>query len=103
MEAKCKAYGVPIVFVNPKGTSKSCPICGSILRGQDKRCPTCGLSRHYVAAMNIACRGIEKFPSLSGLGQGVVSAPCSLSSGSTECGGGALPRQELASVNDART
>ncbi|MFN3420167.1 MAG: zinc ribbon domain-containing protein [Armatimonadota bacterium] len=86
LETKCKAYGVPIVFVNPKGTSKSCPKCGSILRGQDRVCPSCGLSRHYAAAINIACRGIEKFPSLSGLGQGVMSAPCGLSSGSKVSG-----------------
>ena len=81
LDVKCREYGVPIVFVDPNGTSKSCPKCGGSLRGQDKRCPTCGLSRHYVAAINIACRGIERFPSLSGLGQGFVGDPCSLSSG----------------------
>jgi putative transposase len=75
LEAKAKAYGVPLVFVDPKGTSTSCPICGGCLRGQDKMCPSCGLSRHYVAAINIAHRGLEKFPSLSGLGQGFVGDP----------------------------
>jgi putative transposase len=75
LEEKAKVYGVPLVFVNPNGTSKTCPICGGCLRGQDKMCPSCGLSRHYVAAINIAHRGIEKFPSLSGLGQGFVGDP----------------------------
>ncbi|MFN4179209.1 MAG: hypothetical protein ACK4I8_02760, partial [Armatimonadota bacterium] len=56
------------------------------LRGQDKVCPSCRLSRHHVAAINIARRGIEKFPSLSGLGQGLMSDPCSLSSGSKVSG-----------------
>ncbi|MFN4179430.1 MAG: zinc ribbon domain-containing protein, partial [Armatimonadota bacterium] len=81
LEVKCKEHGVPLVFINPAGTSRSCPKCGESLRGQDKECPTCGLSRHFVAAINIACRGIERFPSLSWLGQGFVGDPCSLSSG----------------------
>jgi len=75
LETKAKAYGIPLVFVDPQGTSKTCPICGECLRGQGKMCPSCGLSRHYVAAINIARRGIEKFPSLSRLGQGLVGSP----------------------------
>jgi putative transposase len=75
LEAKAQAYGVPIIFVNPKGTSQTCPICGDCLRGQAKVCPSCGLSRHYVAAINIAHRGIEKSPSLLRLGQGSVGDP----------------------------
>jgi putative transposase len=78
---KARAYGVPLVFVDPKGTSKTCPICGGNLRGQERVCPSCGLSRHYVAAINIACRGVEKFPSLSRLGQGSVGDPRCPSSG----------------------
>ena len=80
--AKANEYGVPVVLVNPKGTSKTCPICGGCLRGQDKGCPSCGLSRHYVAAINIARRGLGKFPSLFWLGQGAVGAPCCPSSDS---------------------
>jgi len=83
LEAKARAYGVPLVFVDPQGTSKTCPICGGNLRGQGRVCPSCGLSRHYVAAINIACRGIEKFPSLSRLGQGFVGDPRCSSSGGT--------------------
>jgi putative transposase len=75
LEAKARAVGVPLVFVDPAGTSQTCPVCGGYLRGQVKVCPSCGLSRHYVAAINIAHRGIEKFPSLSGLGQGLVGDP----------------------------
>jgi len=31
--AKAYEYGVPVVLVNPEGTSKTCPICGGWLRG----------------------------------------------------------------------
>jgi len=86
LEMKARTYGVPLIFVNPSGTSKSCPVCGGCLRGQDKVCPSCGLSRHYVAAINIAYRGLEKFPSLSGLGQGLVGGPGCPSSGGTVMG-----------------
>jgi putative transposase len=86
LEAKARAYGVPLLFVNPKGTSQTCPICGGYLRGQAKVCPSCGLSRHYVAAINIAHRGIEKFPNLKGLGQGSVGDPRRPSSDGTVMG-----------------
>jgi putative transposase len=75
LEQKARAYGVPLVFVDPRGTSQTCPICGESLRGQAKVCPSCGLSRHYVAAINIAHRGAEKFPSPERLGQGSVGDP----------------------------
>jgi putative transposase len=75
LEAKARAYGVPLIFVNPSGTSKTCPICGGCLRGQDKACPSCGLSRHYVAAINIACRGIENSPVFQGWGRGQWGTP----------------------------
>ena len=86
LEMKARLYGVPLIFVDPTNTSKSCPVCGGCLRGQDKRCPSCGLSRHYVAAINIARRGLEKFPSLSWLGQGSVGDPRCPSSSDTLIG-----------------
>jgi IS605 OrfB family transposase len=86
LRVKARAYGVPLVFVEPQGTSKTCPICGGNLRGQERVCPSCGLSRHYVAAINIARRGMEKFPSLSWLGQGFVGNPCCPSSDGTVMG-----------------
>ncbi len=85
LERKAAEYGVPIVFVDPKGTSQTCPICGGYLRGQDKRCPSCGLNRHAVAAINIACRGQERIPveGNASTGQGAVRAPRRLPSVST--------------------
>ncbi len=68
LESKARQYGVPIVFINPAGTSKTCLECGVYLRGRDAVCPSCGLSRHYVAAINITHRGLEalKFPAGGG-------------------------------------
>jgi putative transposase len=102
LEAKARAFGVPLVFVDPAGTSQTCPVCGGCLRGQVKVCPSCGLSRHYVAAINIAHRGIEKFPNLKRLGQGSVGDPRRPPSGSTvvrvaeRCHGGNLCNREIA-------
>ncbi len=85
LERKAKEHGVPLLFVEPKGTSQSCPICGGSLRGRERECPSCGLSRHYVAAINIACRGQEKIPvgGNASAGQGAVRAPRCLPSVST--------------------
>jgi len=82
---KAKFYGVPLVLVEPKNTSRTCPICGKVnegLRGHVFECP-CGLKmgRHEVAAINIACRGIEILSGSMLLRQGLVGDPCCLSSG----------------------
>jgi len=62
---QCEKNGVPIIVVEPRGTSSTCPICGSKLveysyRGL--RCPRCGLEadRDTVAVMNIEKRALEK-------------------------------------------
>jgi len=75
LEMKARAFGVPLVFVDPQGTSKTCPICGGSLRGQERVCPSCGLSRHYVAAINIACRGEKNSPVFQGWGRGSWETP----------------------------
>jgi len=61
----CKAElaGVPVFKVNPKGTSITCPKCGSKLTTNGYRrlrCPKCGLEgdRDYIAALNLSMRGI---------------------------------------------
>ena len=68
---KARVYGVPLLEVDPRGTSSLCPVCGGDLRGQrELRCPSCGLTmdRHLLAAWNIALRGMAKLP-LGGTGQ----------------------------------
>lgn len=68
VEYKAKWEGIPVKFVNPKCTSKLCPICGKRIQEdkQNKRkllCINCGKSmdRDVVASMNIAHKGWARF------------------------------------------
>jgi putative transposase len=63
---KAEAAGVPVVAVDPRHTSQTCPACGLIDRKNrpDRatfRCIGCGLLGHAdtVAAVNIARRGLS--------------------------------------------
>ena len=70
LEHKARFYGVPLIFVDPQNTSKTCPVCGRVgerRRGHALTCP-CGAKtgRHVAAAAaSIARRGVEF---LEGLG-----------------------------------
>ncbi|MFA4646201.1 transposase [Pyrococcus kukulkanii] len=63
---KAKLYGVPVIFVSPRGTSKTCSNCGYYVRAfKDERvfrCPKCGFiaDRDLNAARNIAKKGLEE-------------------------------------------
>ncbi|PCN50428.1 hypothetical protein B6U99_04505 [Candidatus Geothermarchaeota archaeon ex4572_27] len=64
IEWKARLHGVPVVKVDPRGTSSECPFCGERLRGNGYRlvgCPRCGFSgdRDLVAALNIGMRGAQ--------------------------------------------
>ncbi|GBC84750.1 hypothetical protein HRbin11_01183 [bacterium HR11] len=68
---KARVYGVPLLEVNLRGTSSTCPVCGAGLRGREELvCPRCGLegNRHILAAWNIALRGRARLP-LGGTGR----------------------------------
>ncbi|GBD08060.1 hypothetical protein HRbin22_00289 [Candidatus Thermoflexus japonica] len=65
LKHKARVYGVPLIEIDPRGTSSTCPVCGGSLRGRvELTCPSCGLSgnRHILAAWNIARRGQAKLP-----------------------------------------
>ena len=69
VEYKAKLAGVPVVYVNPRGTSHMCPRCGlqarkSRLTRDRFRCVACGLAgpADYIAALNIAARGQVSSP-----------------------------------------
>jgi len=58
IEFKAKVEGIPVIKVNPKGTSTKCPICQSKLKEvsyRRLRCPSCGFKgdRDYIASLNL--------------------------------------------------
>jgi len=59
VEEKCLERGVPVVRVDPRNTSSTCPFCGSkLMRGDAPRqlkCPRCGFrgGRDVVAVLNL--------------------------------------------------
>jgi putative transposase len=68
IQYKAAWEGIPVKFVDPKRTSRLCPICGGSLQEdrQNRRkllCINCGKSmdRDVVASMNIARKGWSRF------------------------------------------
>jgi len=64
IEWKARLYGVPVFKVSPRGTSSTCPKCGSRLKSVGNRrlrCPNCGLEedRDLIAAINLGMRGAQ--------------------------------------------
>jgi len=62
---QCEKQGVPVITVNPMGTSTTCPKCSSRLIENSYRnlkCPKCGFKadRDTVAILNIEKRALEK-------------------------------------------
>jgi len=59
IEYKANLEGIPVVYVNPKNSSKICHRCGHVARkvsGREFRCPYCGLiyNRDLNSAINLA-------------------------------------------------
>ena len=69
IEYKARWIGVPVTFVNPRGTSRNCPDCGSrVVRLADRKlyCPKCDKEwdRDVLASRNImACAVPQARPS----------------------------------------
>ncbi|MEZ0345832.1 MAG: RNA-guided endonuclease TnpB family protein [Infirmifilum sp.] len=58
-------HGVPVVVVDPRNTSSTCPRCGSKLRGSGYRrlrCPRCGFEadRDFIALLNIEKKALQE-------------------------------------------
>lgn len=69
IEYKAILAGIPVVLVNPRGTSHICPECGHNERGNRPnrdvfRCVQCGFSGNadHIAAINIAARAAVNQP-----------------------------------------
>ena len=73
VDYKTKIAGVPLVFVDPRNTSRTCPSCGYVAKANrhtrdDFRCEACGYAgaADHIAAMNIAFRGQVNGPIVAG-------------------------------------
>jgi putative transposase len=77
--AKALEYGVPVVVVNPRGTSSVCPICGHKLTYIHRLaiCEKCGFiaDRDTVGAMNIWLRALRVLHAHAGVCGLPQSAP----------------------------
>ena len=63
---KCEAAGIPLVFVDPRNTSRTCSACGHCAKENRKsqakfECLNCGFQANadYNASCNIARKGLE--------------------------------------------
>ncbi len=74
VEYKARRAGVPVILVDPKNTSRTCPECGCV----DKRnrpsqstfsCVACGFSglADHIAAVNISRRAVVNQPIVAGV------------------------------------
>lgn len=66
---KAKQAGVPVIFVDPRNTSRTCPACGHIDKANRKTqslfsCVACGAAglADHIAARNIANRAVVNRP-----------------------------------------
>lgn len=55
---KAKEYGVPIIFVNPKNTSRTCPVHGSIIKYDKLRIGKCPIGNEVWHRDVVACWNI---------------------------------------------
>jgi putative transposase len=67
IEYKARWEGIPVIYVNPYGTSVKCSICGSKMKPEENRtlkCHSCGfkVDRDVNAARNILARGMRFVP-----------------------------------------
>lgn len=81
LEYKAKMAGVPVVAVDPRNTSRTCPVCGSINKANRPNqstfsCVSCGHSApaDTNAAVNIAARAVVNQPN-GHLTQGSAAKP----------------------------
>jgi putative transposase len=78
VEYKAAALGVPVVLVDPRNTSRTCPSCGSVAKQNrptrdEFRCVSCGLAgpADRIAATNIAARAGVDRPIVAGSEEGL--------------------------------
>ncbi len=67
IEYKAKWHGIPVIYVNPRNSSRACPACGGWLIPQEGRlmkCPQCNLieDRDFIAIVNLRMWGVRGSP-----------------------------------------
>jgi len=69
---KCEAAGIPLIVINPRDTSRTCPACGHCAKENRRTqseflCKECGLQDNadWVGAVNIRRKGLEARATLS--------------------------------------
>ena len=66
IEYKAKWFGVPIVYVNPRNSSRVCPACGGRLIPQEGRLMKCSCGfiedRDFIAVFNLRMWGVRGSP-----------------------------------------
>jgi putative transposase len=81
---KAALAGVPVVYVDPRNTSRTCPACGLVDRANRKTqaqfvcvgCGLAGLADHFAAlCISARGRGVRNAPERSGSGIGRVETP----------------------------
>jgi putative transposase len=84
IEYKAKLRGVPVIAVDPKNTSRECPLCHYTDRGNRFtrdvfRCLSCGYTApaDYVGALNIRARAAVSQPIVAPLSLGAASSEAS--------------------------
>jgi IS605 OrfB family transposase len=72
VEYKARLRGVPVVFVDPRDTSRTCSVCGHCERANRRSqaefvCRHCGFALHadHNAALNVRHRGLLSIPHLA--------------------------------------
>jgi len=79
---KAAIAGVPLILVDPRNTSRTCPSCGHVSKANrptrdEFLCESCGFAgpADYIAAMNIAFRADVNRPIVSGHSTASVASP----------------------------
>jgi putative transposase len=79
IEYKANWEGIPVIYVNPNGTSVKCSICGSRMKPEENRtlkCRSCGfiVDRDVNAARNILARAL-RFGAVASAAEAMVQEP----------------------------
>ena len=99
IEYKAHWEGIPVIYVNPRGTSAKCSICGAQMVSEENRMLRCGsceftVDRDVNAAKNILARGL-RFGPVAPATEAMVQEPSHEREGTLKVDAGELTSQTL--------